>query len=89
MKAFAVYTAGRLLVFVGIVALLYLPGLRGFPLVFAALLISIPVSYVLLSGARASLAADVEQRLAGRRARREDLRSRLRGDDAPAPDPPQ
>lgn len=84
MKAFAVYTAGRLLVFLGSAALLYVLGVRGFPLAFAALLISLPVSYVLLAGARDALAADVERRLAERRARREDLRSRLRGDDEPA-----
>jgi membrane protein implicated in regulation of membrane protease activity len=83
VKAFAVYTAGRLLVFVGCAALLYVVGLRGFPLVFVALLVSVPLSFVLLSGARAALAADVERRVAGRRARREDLRSRLRGDDGP------
>ena len=49
MKAFAVYTAGRLLVFVGMAAVLYLVGLRGFLLVAAALLLSLPASYVLLA----------------------------------------
>jgi Protein of unknown function (DUF4229) len=84
MKAFAVYTAGRLLVFAGVAALLLAVGLRGFVLVFAALLVSLPVSYVLLARIRADFAADVERRLTERRARREHLRTRLRGDDGPA-----
>jgi len=81
VRAFAVYTAGRLLVFVAVAATLLLLGLRGFPLVLAALLLSLPLSYLLLSRARAALVADVERRMAERRARREDLRSRLRGDE--------
>lgn len=84
MRAFAVYTAARVLVFAGVAALLFVVGLRGFPLVLAALLVSLPVSYVLLARPRADFAADVERRLAERRSRREDLRSRLRGDDEPA-----
>jgi hypothetical protein len=84
VSAFAVYTAGRVLVFVGVAALLFATGLRGFVLVLTALLVSLPVSYVVLARPRAHLAADVERRLAERRARREDLRSRLRGDDEPA-----
>ena len=84
MKAFAVYTAGRVLVFAGVAALLFVVGLRGFVLVLVALLVSLPVSYVLLARARAGFAADVERRMTARRARREDLRSRLRGDDEPA-----
>ena len=81
MRAFLVYTAGRLLVFAGVAALLYLLGLRGFLLVAVALLLSLPVSYLLLAGPRAALGAEVERRVAARRARREDLRSRLRGDE--------
>jgi membrane protein implicated in regulation of membrane protease activity len=84
MKAFAVYTAGRLLVFVGLAALLYLVGLRGFLLVAAAIVLSLPVSYVLLARQRAAMTREVEQRVAGRKGRREDLRARLRGDDEPA-----
>lgn len=84
MKAFAVYSAGRVLVFAGVAALLFVVGLRGFVLALAALLVSLPVSYVVLARARADFAAVVERRLTDRRARREDLRSRLRGDDEPA-----
>jgi hypothetical protein len=84
VKAFGVYTVGRLLVFVGAGAVLYLVGLRGFVLVLVALLLSMPLSYLLLAPARAAFVADVERRLAQRRARREDLRTRLRGDDETA-----
>ncbi|MFL6128797.1 MAG: DUF4229 domain-containing protein [Mycobacteriales bacterium] len=84
MKAFAVYTAGRVLVFAGVAALLFAAGLRGFVLVLAALLVSLPVSYVVLARPRADFATAVERRITERRARREDLRSRLRGDDEPA-----
>jgi hypothetical protein len=84
VRPFVLYSAGRALVFLGVAALLYVAGLRGFLLVLAALLVSLPVSYVLLARVRADFAVDVERRLAERRARREDLRSRLRGDDEPA-----
>ena len=84
MKAFAVYSVGRVLVFAGVAALLFVVGLRGFVLALAALLVSLPVSYVVLARARADFAAVVERRVTQRRARREDLRSRLRGDDEPA-----
>lgn len=84
MKAFAVYSVGRVLVFVAVAALLYVVGLRGFVLALAALLVSLPVSYVVLARARADFAAVVERRVTERRARREDLRYRLRGDDEPA-----
>jgi predicted permease len=84
VRSFAVYTAGRLLVFVTTAAVLYLLGLRGFPLVLMALLLSLPLSYLLLARARAAFVADVERRVAERRARREDLRSRLRGDEPEA-----
>lgn len=83
MRAFAVYTAGRVLVFAAVAALLFVFGLRGFVLVLIALLVSLPVAYVLLARLRADFAEDVERRLAARRVRREDLRSRLRGDPPP------
>ena len=83
MKSVAVYTAGRILVFVGLAGALWLVGLRGFVLVFATLLLSIPASYFLLARQREALAADVERTVSNRRSRRSDLRSQLRGDDAP------
>jgi uncharacterized protein DUF4229 len=81
VKSAAIYTAGRILVFAVLAGLLWLVGLRGFLLVFAALLLSIPVSYFFLARQRDALAADVERKVSGRQARRQDLRSQLRGDD--------
>ena len=39
------------------------------------------MSYVLLARQRAALTGEVERRVGGRQARREDLRAKLRGDD--------
>lgn len=83
MKSAAVYTAGRVLIFVALAALCWLVGLRGFPLAVVALLLSIPASWVLLARQRAAMAADVERRLSARQSRRADLRAQLRGDDQP------
>lgn len=82
MKSVALYTAGRFAIFAVLAAVLWLFGLRGFLLVFVTLLLSIPASYYLLARQRDALAADVERSLAGRRSRKDELRSQLRGDDA-------
>jgi hypothetical protein len=84
VRSAAVYTAGRVLIFAVLAGLLWLVGLRGFLLVIAALVLSIPVSYFSLARQRDALAADLERKVSSRRARREDLRSQLRGDDEPA-----
>ncbi len=81
MKSAAVYTAARALIVVVLVGLGWLAGLRGFLLLFVALLVSVPVSYYFLARLRDAFAADVERRVTRRRTRREDLRSQLRGDD--------
>ena len=84
MKSAAVYTAGRVLVFAVLAALCWVVGLRGFVLVVAALLLSIPASWYLLARQREAMAADVERRVTARQARRSDLRAQLRGDDEPS-----
>lgn len=81
MKSATIYTAGRILIFVVLAGLLWLVGLRGFPLVVGALVLSIPASYFLLARQRNALAADVERKVTQRQSRRQDLRSQLRGDD--------
>lgn len=83
MKSAAVYTSGRVLIFVALAALCWLVGLRGFVLAVVALLLSIPASWFLLARQRAAMAADVERRIRDRQTRRADLRSQLRGDDEP------
>ena len=81
MKSAAVYTAARFLIFLVLAGLGWLAGLRGFLLVFVALLVSVPLSYYFLARQREAFAADVERRVTDRRTRRADLRSQLRGDD--------
>lgn len=81
MKSAAVYTAARVLIFLVLAGLGWLAGLRGFLLVFVALLVSVPLSFYFLARQRDAFAADVERRVSERRAKREDLRSQLRGDD--------
>ena len=81
MKSAAVYTAARVLIFLVLAGLGWLAGLRGFLLVFVALLVSVPLSYYFLARQRDAFATDVERRVSERRAKREDLRSQLRGDD--------
>jgi hypothetical protein len=82
VRAFLVYTAGRVLVLFAAAVLLYVVGLRGFLLAASALLVSLPVSYLLLARQRLAFGADIERRVSERRGRRADLRARLRGDDA-------
>jgi uncharacterized protein DUF4229 len=84
VKSAAIYTVGRIVVFAVLAGLLWLVGLRGFLVVFAALLLSIPVSYFFLARQRNALAADVERKVTDRQSRRQNLRSQLRGDDDPA-----
>ena len=83
MKSAAVYTAARVLIFFVLAGLGWLAGLRGFLLVFVALLVSIPLSYYFLARQRARFAADVERKVTDRQTRRADLRAQLRGDDEP------
>ena len=84
MKSAAVYTAARALIFLVLAGLGWLAGLRGFLLVIVALVLSMPLSYYFLARQRAAFAADVERKVTGRRARHDDLRSQLRGDDEAA-----
>jgi hypothetical protein len=81
VKPFLMYSGARVLLFVAVAALLYAAHFRGLLLGAIALLLSLPLSYVLLARQRTAFAEDVERRVAQRRERREDLRSRLRGDD--------
>jgi Protein of unknown function (DUF4229) len=83
VKSAAIYTAGRVVIFAVLAGLLWLAGLRGFLLVVAALVLSIPASYFLLARQRNALAADVERKVTQRQSRRQDLRAQLRGDDDP------
>ena len=75
------YTILRFLVFGILFGLLWLVGVPAFLAAVLGLFLSVPLSYVLLARPRAALAETVEARLRARRARSEDLSSRLKGDD--------
>jgi hypothetical protein len=76
-----VYTAGRFVLFLLVAAALYLVGFRTFALVLLALVISMPLSYVVLRRQREAFAEQVARRVERRRAEKEKLRAALRGDD--------
>lgn len=77
MRPVLSYTAGRLAVFVILAAVLWLCGLRGFWLFAVTLLLSIPLSFVLLGRQRAALTDWIESR----RRYRAELRAKLRGEE--------
>lgn len=73
------YTVARLGLFVVVAGVFYLLGLRRFALVIVALVITLPLSYVLLRRQREALSGQIESRVQ----RRVQLRAQLRGDDDP------
>ena len=77
VRPIAFYTAGRLAVFAVLAAVLWLLGLRGFILLALALLLSMPVSYLVLGRQLTAVTRSIEER----RARRARLRAQLRGDE--------
>jgi len=77
VRPILVYSAGRLAVFTGLAAVLWLIGLRGFWLLGGALLLSVPVAFLVLGRQRAALVEWVE----ARGARRANIRARLRGEE--------
>lgn len=76
-RAWLVYTALRMVVFVGTAGAFALLGLGGFPLLLVALLVSSIVSLVVLRPQRNALVAAQEARRQRRAAERDRLRSRL------------
>lgn len=79
----ALYTLGRIALAAALVALLWVLGLGSFPGLLFGLLLSMPLSFVLLKGIRERLTEALAARSAVRRAGKEDLRARLRGTDDP------
>ena len=75
------YTVGRFGIAALLILLLWLAGLGSFPGLLFGLLLSMPVSYVLLRRARERLTEALTARSAARRAAKEDLRTRLSGMD--------
>ncbi|MGY1721667.1 DUF4229 domain-containing protein [Blastococcus sp. SYSU DS0533] len=74
-----VYTVGRFAIAAALVLVLWWAGLGSFPGLLFGLLLSMPVSYVLLRPSRERLTEALAARSIARRAAREDLRDRLSG----------
>ena len=74
------FTALRAVVFLVLWGVLVLAGVGGLLGAVIAVVLSIPLSYVLLSRPRAALSATIEQRIAYQQQRRHDLDARLDGD---------
>jgi membrane protein implicated in regulation of membrane protease activity len=81
MPWLVMYTVGRFGIAALLVLLLWLVGLGSFPGLLFGLLLSMPVSYVLLRRSRERLTEALAARSAARRAAKEDLRTRLSGTD--------
>src|SRR5688572_26492835 len=75
-----IYTVGRFGIAALLILLLWLAGLGSFPGLLFGLLLSMPVSYVLLRRSRDRLTEAFAARSLARRAAKEDLRTRLSGD---------
>jgi membrane protein implicated in regulation of membrane protease activity len=74
-----IYTVGRFGIAALLVLLLWLVGLGSFPGLLFGLLLSMPVSYVVLRRSRERLTEAFAARSLARRAAKEDLRTRLSG----------
>ena len=74
-----IYTVGRLAIAAALVLVLWLVGLGSFPGLLFGLLLSMPVSYLLLRPSRDRLTEALAARSIARKAAKEDLRTRLSG----------
>jgi Protein of unknown function (DUF4229) len=81
MGSMWLYTILRFGLFFALWGLLVLLGLHGFAAPVLALVLSVPLSFVLLARPRAHFASQLEARLAARRADRAELDSRLETDE--------
>jgi Protein of unknown function (DUF4229) len=75
------YTILRFGLFLALWGVIWLAGLHGLAGLLLAALLSIPLSYVLLSIPRARFAAKLEQRVNAHREARADLDQKLAGED--------
>ena len=73
------YTLGRLVIAVVLIALIWVAGLPGFPALLFGLLLSMPVAYVSLRPVRERLTQGIVAWRESRQAARADLRDRLSG----------
>ncbi len=78
-----VYTVGRLAIAAALVLILWLVGLGSFPGLLFGLLLSMPVSYLLLRPSRDRLTVALAARSVARRQARADVQARMAGVEAP------
>jgi hypothetical protein len=76
-----IYTVGRLAIAAALVLILWLVGLDFWSGLLFGLLLSMPVSYLLLRPSRERLSEALAARSLARRTAKEDLRTRLSGTD--------
>lgn len=76
-----IYTVGRLGIAAALVLILWTAGLGSFPGLLFGLLLSMPVSYLLLRPSRDRLTEALAARSVARKAAKEDLRTRLSGSE--------
>ncbi len=74
-----IYTVGRFAIAAALVLILWMAGLGSFPGLLFGLLLSMPVSYLLLRPSRDRLTEALAARSIARKAAKEDLRTRLSG----------
>ncbi|MDQ1742716.1 MAG: hypothetical protein QOE23_1055 [Pseudonocardiales bacterium] len=86
LGAMWLYTVLRFGLFLALWGLLWLARVPGLLAATIALVLSIPLSYILLRKQRARLAANLEARVTARQAHRHDLDSQLAGQDRPGDD---
>lgn len=75
------YTVLRFGLFFALFGLLWLVGVKGFLGAIIALVLSVPLSFVLLAKPRHRFAAVLEQRIEARKQRQHDLDAKLSGND--------
>lgn len=81
MGSMWLYTLLRFGLFLALWGLLYIAGLHGLIAAMVAVVLSVPLAFVLLARPRAKFAATIEQRVEAQRARRAVLDEKLAGDD--------
>jgi hypothetical protein len=83
LGAMWLYTVLRFGLFLALWGLLWLARVPGLLAATIALVLSIPLSYILLRKQRAKLAANLEARVIARQSHRHTLNAQLAGEDAP------
>jgi O-antigen ligase len=87
LGAMWLYTLLRFGLFLVLWGLLWLARVPGLLAGLIAVLLSVPLSYVLLRRQRERVAANLEQRITARQARQQQFDARLSGEDPPAEPP--